>query len=229
MPVRKVFEPAVTVGQGFVGGVERFDNGQQVAMVIHQLELDGAEVVGVARDRESGRGGDAGRNDRLQPVPLRQLRGQITGRIAQRHEGGELVYSYAGGVGTRSGDTTDVNNLVKAALYNRAALSRTQKNEAGAAAGFAELAAKFPEDQTIQIMGAESLVIDTKDYAGALTALAKIPQPADTARTYRRYLLAKVDAYIGAGKKDSAKAILEPLVAKAPNNKALQTRMEKLK
>jgi len=75
----------------------------------------------------------------------------------------------------------------------------------------------------------ESLVIDTKDYAGALTALAKIPQPADTARTYRRYLLAKVDAYIGAGKKDSAKAILEPLVAKAPNNKALQTRMEKLK
>jgi hypothetical protein len=78
-------------------------------------------------------------------------------------------------------------------------------------------------------MGAESLVIDAKDYAGALTALAKIPQPADTARTYRRYLLAKVDAYIGAGKKDSAKAILEPLVAKAPNNKALQTRMEKLK
>jgi uncharacterized membrane protein len=153
----------------------------------------------------------------------------VAGIYYAGHEGGELVYSYAGGVGTRSGDTTDVNNLVKAALYNRAALSRTQKNEAGAAAGFAELAAKFPEDQTIQIMGAESLVIDTKDYAGALTALAKIPQPADTARTYRRYLLAKVDAYIGAGKKDSAKAILEPLVAKAPNNKALQTRMEKLK
>lgn len=143
--------------------------------------------------------------------------------------GGKLVYSYAGGVGTRSGDSTDVNSLVKAALYQRAMLSRTQKNDAGAAAGFAELAAKFPEDQTIQIMGAESLITDKKDFAGALVALSKIPQPADTARTFRRYLLAMVDAYIGAGKKDSAKAILEPLVAKAPNNKALQTRMEKLR
>ncbi|MCX5755975.1 MAG: hypothetical protein NTX19_07650 [Gemmatimonadetes bacterium] len=143
--------------------------------------------------------------------------------------GGELVYSYAGGIGTRSGDTTDVNNLLKAGLYHRAALSRAQKNDAGAAAGYAELAAKFPEDQTAQIMGAESLIIDKKDFAGALTALAKIPMPADTARTYRRYQLAKVDAYIGAGKKDSARMILEPMAAKAPTNKALQDRLEKVK
>jgi len=143
--------------------------------------------------------------------------------------GGELVYSYAGGIGTRSGDTTDVNNLLKAGLYHRAALSRAQKNDAGAAAGYAELAAKCPEDQTAQIMGAESLIIDKKDFAGALTALAKIPMPADTARTYRRYQLAKVDAYIGAGKKDSARMILEPMAAKAPANKALQDRLEKAK
>ncbi len=143
--------------------------------------------------------------------------------------GGELVYSYAGGIGTRSGDTTDVNNLLKAGLYHRAALSRAQKNDAGAAAGYAELAAKFPEDQTAQIMGAESLIIDKKDFAEALTALAKIPMPADTARTYRRYQLAKVDAYIGAGKKDSARMILEPMAAKAPTNKALQDRLEKVK
>ena len=51
--------------------------------------------------------------------------------------------------------------------------------------------------------------------------------PADTARTYRRYQLAKVDAYIGAGKKDSARMILEPMAAKAPTNKALQDRLEK--
>lgn len=143
--------------------------------------------------------------------------------------GGVLVYSFAGGVGTRSGDTTDVNNLLKAAMYHRAALSRTQKNDAGAAAAFSELAAKFPEDQTAQIMGAESLTIDRKDYAGALVALAKIPMPADTARTYRRYQFARVDAYIGAGKKDSARMILEPMAAKAPTNKALQDRLEKAK
>jgi uncharacterized membrane protein len=143
--------------------------------------------------------------------------------------GGELVYSYAGGIGTRSGDTTDVNRLVMAAIYHRATLSRTQKNDAGAAAGFADLAARFPEDQTAQIMGAESLILDKKDYAGALTALAKIPMPADTARTYNRYQLARVDAYLGAGKKDSARMILEPLAAKFPTQKRITDRMEKVK
>lgn len=59
--------------------------------------------------------------------------------------GGELVYSYAGGVGVRSGDTTDVNRLVMAAMYHRAALSRTQKNDAAAAAAYPALAAQFPK------------------------------------------------------------------------------------
>ena len=143
--------------------------------------------------------------------------------------GGELVYSFAGGVGTRSGDTTDVNNLLKAGLYHRAALSRTQKNDAGAAAGFADLAARFPEDQTAQIMGAESLITDKKDYAGALAALAKILMPPDTARTYNRYQLARADAYLGAGKKDSARMILEPMAAKMPTNKRITDRLEKAK
>jgi uncharacterized membrane protein len=143
--------------------------------------------------------------------------------------GGELVYSYAGNVGIRSGDTTDVNRLVMAALYHRAALSRTQKNDAGAAAGFAELAARFPDDPTAQIMGVESLLLDKKDYAGAQMAISKIPAPMDTARNYRRYQLARADAYIGLGKKDSAKIILEPLLSKAPTNKALMDRMEKVK
>ena len=47
--------------------------------------------------------------------------------------GGDLVYSYAGGVGIRSGDSTDVNRLLLAAMYDRAQLDRTQKNAEGAA------------------------------------------------------------------------------------------------
>ena len=152
-----------------------------------------------------------------------------TGIYYAGHLGGELVYSYAGGVGVRSGDSTDVNNLVKAALYHRAALSRTQKNDAGAAAGFAELAARFPDDQTAQIMGAESLITDKKDFAGALTALAKMGPPPDTSRTYNRYQIARFNAYIGEGKKDSARAVLEPLAKKMPNNKRIQDLMEKAK
>ena len=78
-------------------------------------------------------------------------------------------------------------------------------------------------------MGAESLILDKKDFAGALAALAKIPMPPDTARAYRRYQIARADAYIGAGKKDSARMILEPMLTKAPTNKALIDRMEKAK
>jgi uncharacterized membrane protein len=143
--------------------------------------------------------------------------------------GGELVYSFAGGVGTRSGDTTDVNRALIAAMYHRASLSRTQKNDSAAAAEFAQLAARFPQDQTAQIMGAESLILDRKDIAAAQIALSKIPAPPDTARNYRRYQLARADVYIGLGKKDSAKMILDPLLSKAPTNKALLDRMEKTK
>lgn len=143
--------------------------------------------------------------------------------------GGELVYSYAGGIGTRSGDSTDINRLVMAATYDRAMLSRTQKNDAGAAAGFAELAAKFPEDKTVQIMNAESMITDKKDFAGATAALAKMGPPPDTARTYNRYQIARANAYFGAGKKDSARMVLEPLAAKMPTNKRIQDLMEKAK
>lgn len=143
--------------------------------------------------------------------------------------GGKLVYSYAGGVGTRSGDSTDVNNLLKAGLYHRAVLSRTQQNDTGAALAFAELAARFPDDATAQIMGAESLMLDTKDFAGARVALSRMVVPADTARNYRRYTLAWADVYIGLGHRDSARALLEPLLSNAPTNKALLDRMEKVK
>lgn len=143
--------------------------------------------------------------------------------------GGDLVYSYAGNVGIRSGDTTDVNNLVMAAGYHRAALSRTQKNPDGAYAGFQELATKFPNDPTVQVLLVESMILDKKDFAAAQGALAKMAEPPDTARIYRRYQLARADAYIGLGKKDSAKMILEPMLTKAPTNKALTDRMEKVK
>lgn len=143
--------------------------------------------------------------------------------------GGELVYSFAGGIGTRSGDSTDINRLVMAATYDRAMLSRTQKNYAGAAAGFAELAAKFPQDQTVQIMAAESMITDKKDFAGATLALAKMGPPPDTARTYNRYQIARANAYLGAGKKDSAKLVLEPLAAKMPTNRRIQDLLEKAK
>jgi uncharacterized membrane protein len=143
--------------------------------------------------------------------------------------GGEIVYVYAGGVGTRSGDSTDVNRLVLAAMYNRAQLDRTQKNAEGAAREFAELAAKFPADQSVQLLGVESLLQDKKDFAGALAALGRIPAPPDSDRMHTRYDMDRADALLGAGQKDSARAILTALAARFPMNKRIQDKLGKLK
>ena len=143
--------------------------------------------------------------------------------------GGDVVYAYAGGVGIRSGDSTDVNRLVVAAMYDRAQLDRTQKNAAGAAAAFAALAAQFPGDQSIQLLVVESLLQDKKDYAGALAALSRIPVPPDSDRTRLRYELDRADAFIGTGQKDSARTILAALASKYPTAKSIQSRLDKLK
>ena len=143
--------------------------------------------------------------------------------------GGELVFSYAGGVGMRSGDSSDVNRLLLAGLYNRAQLSRSEKNAEAAAQGFTALAATFPSDPTIKLLAVESMLIDRKDPAAALTALAKIPVPADTERTYTRYHLDKANAFVGVGKKDSARAVLTALQAKFPTSQRIKSELEKLK
>lgn len=143
--------------------------------------------------------------------------------------GGELVYAYAGGVGIRSGDSTDVNRLLLAAMYDRAQLDRTQKNALGAAQAFAELAAKFPNDVTVQLLQVESLMQDKQDFTGALAGLARIPTPPDSARMYTRYEMDRADALVGAGQKDAARTILKALAARFPTAKRIQDKLDKIK
>ena len=143
--------------------------------------------------------------------------------------GGELVYAYAGGVGIRSGDSTDVNRLLLAAMYDRAQLDRTQKNAVGAAQAFAELAAKFPNDATVQLLQVESLMQDKQDFTGALAGLARIPTPPDSARMYTRYEMDRADALVGAGQKDAARTILKALAARFPTAKRIQDKLDKIK
>jgi len=144
--------------------------------------------------------------------------------------GGDIVYEYAGGVGVRSGDSVDVNHAVVAALYNRALLDREQKNAAGAAAAFADLAARFPNDPMLQLAAVQSIMLDRHDPVAALTALRAMPAPADTAlRPWRTYQSARVDAFIATGQKDSARAVLTLLAAKFPQNPRIKARLDSLK
>ncbi len=132
-------------------------------------------------------------------------------------KGGDLVYEYAGGVGTRSGDTTDVNRLYLAGLYQAAQQARTQHDSARAAALFAQLEREFPNDTSVRLLVIESLVRDRDNGRAALAALARFPVRADDRRLQLRIGFLRADAYVAAGKPDSARVVLEQLRSAFPD------------
>jgi uncharacterized membrane protein len=125
--------------------------------------------------------------------------------------GGDLVYSYAGGVGIRSGDTADVNRLYLAGVYQAAQQARAQHDSARAAALFAQLEREFPNDTNVRLFAIESLVRDKDNGRAALSALSRFPVRADDRRLQLRIGFLKADAYVAVGKSDSARVVLDQL------------------
>ncbi len=142
--------------------------------------------------------------------------------------GGDLVYSYAGGVGIRSGDTTDVSRLLIAGLYQSAQAARARHDSAAAAEFFGELARRFPNDTTVRLLAIESLIHDRNDGKGALAALARLIVPAGDQRLRVRYAFLKTDAFLTAGRPDSARATLERLARDFPENPRIKDRLAQL-
>jgi uncharacterized membrane protein len=143
--------------------------------------------------------------------------------------GGDLVYSYAGGPGLRTGDSVDVHRLLNAGLFEEAMLARRDHRSAEADSLMTELARRNPGDVNVQLAEAQSLVVDRKDPPAALAALDRIVVP-DSARTLKlRIDFARVNAYTAAGMKDSAKVVLTRLVAALPNNRRLQQLLDRMK
>ncbi len=132
-------------------------------------------------------------------------------------KGGDLVYAYAGGVGIRTGDTADVNRLYLAGLYQAAQQARAQHDSARAATLFTQLEREFPNDTNVRLLAIESLVHDRDAGRAALTALARFPVRADDRRLQLRVGFLKADAYLAAGKPDSARAVLEQLRSSYPD------------
>jgi uncharacterized membrane protein len=143
--------------------------------------------------------------------------------------GGDLVYSYGGGVGMRSGDSADVNNVVRTAIYNRALLDRDQKNAAAAAREFQELATRFPADVGIQLAAIESMLTDRQDPVAAMAALRQMAAPPDSSRLRTRYEMLRADAFAGTGHVDSARAILSALAQRFPQSQRIKDKLAKLK
>ena len=142
--------------------------------------------------------------------------------------GGELVYSYAGGVGTRSGDPVDLSNALVAALYHKARLDRDSGRAEDAARLTDELARLRPEDPTVKFLVVESKIRDRNDHQGALADLRMMQVAADDARLAPRRALLTSQAYVGAGHPDSAKAVLADAARQFPNNRAIQDALARL-
>ena len=143
--------------------------------------------------------------------------------------GGALVYNYAGGVGIRSGDAQDVNRLLLAGLYQQAMVDRREKRPEAAAALVAQLAARYPSDQAIQLMRVESLLRDRNDPGAARTALEALTPAAGDPRAQRPIDMLKADILIAAGQRDSARTLVERLLKQMPNNARLRSKLDSLK
>jgi uncharacterized membrane protein len=139
--------------------------------------------------------------------------------------GGKLVYSYAGGVGIRSGEPEDVGRLLLAGLYHQAQLDRKAGKPADAALLLETAVRRFPSDAAVQLAAAESLLSDRHDAAAALEALGKItPAEADRRLRFRLGWLT-ADALETLGRADSARAALEKLASEFPQSERLKRRL----
>jgi uncharacterized membrane protein len=142
--------------------------------------------------------------------------------------GGSLVYSYAGGVGTRTGDPGDVRHLLIAGLYHEARIARDSGRAEEAARLTDELARQLPDDPTVKLLSIESRLRDRNDSKGALAALAAFQPPPEERFLEIRKGMIMSDAYVAAGYPDSARLVLKDLAQRFPQARFVQDALDRL-
>lgn len=142
--------------------------------------------------------------------------------------GGDLVYSFAGGVGLRRGDPEDVGRLLLAGLYHQAQVDRKAGRTEDAGALLDVAARRFPSDAEVQLLAAESQLVDRKDVPATLAVLGRVQIPPDKPRLRLRHAFLLADALIASGQKDAARAALQPLRGEFPNDARLKKMLEDL-
>jgi len=142
--------------------------------------------------------------------------------------GGALVYNYAGGVGIRSRDPQDVDRLLLAGYYHEAMTERAAGRHEQASRLISEAATRFSADPEVQLLAAESLIVDQKNPQAAAEALTRIQIPSDNRILGFRRATLLADAYEATGQKAAAIAALESVLGTFPNAR-LQQRLDRLK
>jgi uncharacterized membrane protein len=142
--------------------------------------------------------------------------------------GGEIVYEYGGGPGLRTGNEEDKQRLLIAGLYHQGMADRAANRPVEAARLFAELASRAGGDTTARLLHAESLLLDSKDAAGALAILRATPVDPMIPRYANRKATLSADAFLALGMKDSARAVLQPIVTANPANTRLKAKLDSI-
>jgi len=136
--------------------------------------------------------------------------------------GGELVYGYAGGVGTRSGKPEDIKHLLVAGLYNAARSDREAGDSASAARLTEELVRQMPGDPGVAFLAVRSLLVDRNDPAAAMAALDSLALPPDNPRLVLQSAMLRSDIFVAMGHPDSARAALQAVLQQYPDNPMVQ-------
>jgi len=142
--------------------------------------------------------------------------------------GGEIVYGYAGGVGTRSGNPEDVSHLFLAGLYQQALSDRKAGRLQEAGRLLDQAAARFPDDVEVKLAQVESILLDRKDAGGAIGALQSIRPPVENRPLRVRHAMLTADALVATGQRDGAIAVLQQVVTEAPNPR-VQQKLDEIK
>jgi uncharacterized membrane protein len=158
---------------------------------------------------------------------LAGLAGVVVLYEAAEH-GGDLVYSYAGGPGIRTGNPQDVQRLLTAGLYNEAQVERKAGKGEDANRLIQMLVERDPTVDT-RLLWAESLLRDKKDPAAALATLDSITVRPDDARLRPRRDMLVADALRQAGRTDSARTVLQALATQFPANPRIKAKLDSLK
>jgi uncharacterized membrane protein len=142
--------------------------------------------------------------------------------------GGQVVYSHAGGVGTRTGNPRDVERLLLAGLYNQSRVDRGAGRSQDSARLIELAASRWPQDLEVQLLLAESQLLDGKDAALATTTLSRLQIPKEERRLRLRHGILLADALAASGHADAALAALQGMKAQFPDDGAVKERMRKL-
>lgn len=142
--------------------------------------------------------------------------------------GGEIVYDYAGGVGFKQGTPEHVDRLLLAGLFQESRQAREAGRHDEAARLVQEMLQQFPQDPDVQLLDAESRVVDLKDGRAALDALARVSVAPDNAIMQLRKQAYTFDAYMLLDMPDSARAALDGVPERFRNSRMIRQRREQL-